>query len=294
MKSIRYILEAIILSIIILGLKMMNPLMASNVGAYFGRRFGPKFGSSKVARKNLARAFPKKSDAEREELLVDVWDNLGRVVGEYAHLRNLTDNYCEIENIEILEDIAKNKQPCLFIGMHQANWEVAAMQLRSIDGLDVGAVYRAPNNPWVEKLLNSLRDYKKGERHFAKSTQGVREMIMHLKEGKQIGLLIDQKYNEGIEANFFGHPAMTSTAYVELAKKFKCPLIPVQMERINGCYFKMTVHPALELDLNKPKEAIKETHALIESWLEKRPAEWLWVHKRWIDNKKQKNAKKVA
>ncbi len=288
MRTIKYFLESIALVFIIITFKVMPPPMASNIGGYIGRRIGPRTGAAKTARANIKIAFPDKSEAEREAILIAMWDNLGRVIGEYPHLRCLTDKYCEIENIEILQDLAENNKPCLFIGMHQANWEVAALSLRSHHGLNVGAVYRAPNNPWAESILQRLRDYKTGEKHFAKSTQGVREMIKHLKDNGQIGLLIDQKYNEGIQASFFNQPAMTSTAYIELARKFDCPIIPVQMERINGCYFRMHIHPALELDLTNAERAIAQTHDVIEGWIKDRPAEWLWVHKRWVQSNKAK------
>tara|TARA_R110002124_G_scaffold64985_2_gene177409 strand:- start:209550 stop:210419 length:870 start_codon:yes stop_codon:yes gene_type:complete len=285
MKLIKHAIEAFLLSILILSLKLMPPMMASNLCGALGRKIGPKTGASRNSSKNIRRAYPKASDTDIEKINTDMWENLGRVIGEYPHLRCLTSVYCEVENIEILQDIAKNQTPCIFIGMHQANWEVAAMRLREQPGLNVGSVYRAPNNKWSAAILQSLRDYKKGEKYFAKSKQGVREMIGHLKNNGQVGILVDQKYNEGIEADFFGHPAMTSTAYIELAKKFKCPLIPVEMQRINKCYFKMTIHPALKLNLDDPAQAVADTHKMIEGWITKRPAEWLWVHKRWKASK---------
>lgn len=289
MNHIKYIFETLALLIIILIFRTMPPPMASNIGAYFALKIGPRTGASKTALANIKRAFPDASQVETDKILIDMWENLGRVIGEYPHLRCLTDKYCEVENIEILENLAENNQPCIFIGMHQANWEVAALRLRSQAGLNVGAVYRAPNNPWVESILQRLRDYKKGEKYFAKSTQGVRDMIKHLKDDGQIGLLIDQKYNEGIQANFFGKPAMTSTSYIELARKFDCPIIPVQMERMSGCYFRMHVHPALDLDFTNAERAVAQTHEVMEGWIKQRPAEWLWVHKRWVQSNKAKN-----
>ena len=286
MKKIKYLFEALLLSLLVLIFKLMPAEMASQIGAKIALRFGLKSGASRAAKANIDAAFPEMDNNAREKILADMWDNLGRVVGEYAHLLVLCESYCEIENIEILEDIAEKQSPALFIGMHQANWEVAAMQLRRFPGLNVGAVYRAPNNPYADSILQALRDYKKGEPSFAKSTRGMRDMIAHLKKNGQIGLLIDQKYNEGTEALFFNRPAMTSTAYIELARKFDCPIIPVQMERMESCFFKMTVHPPLELNLNAPDEALAETHKMLEEWIRAKPAEWLWVHKRWKDSKK--------
>ncbi len=281
MKKIKYLFEAFLLSVMVLIFKLMPPELASDIGAKIALKIGVKTGASRTALSNIAASFPDLDAKAHEKILLSMWDNLGRVIAEYAHLPVLCDNYCEIENSEILSDLAEKQSPALLIGMHQANWEVAAMSLRRFPGLNVGAVYRAPNNPYADSILQALRDYKKGEPSFAKSTRGMRDMIAHLKNNGQIGLLIDQKYNEGTEALFFGRPAMTSTAYIELARKFDCPIIPVQMERMESCFFKMTIHPPLEINLNVPDEALADTHKMIESWISAKPGEWLWVHKRW-------------
>ena len=39
-------------------------------------------------------------------------------------------------------------------------------------------------------------------------------------------MLIDQKMNDGVSVNFFGHQAMTPTAIAKFALKFKCPIVP--------------------------------------------------------------------
>ena len=58
------------------------------VGALM-RSVGPWLPSTASARANLAAAFPEKSPEEIEEILAGVWDNLGRVAAEFAHLDRL-------------------------------------------------------------------------------------------------------------------------------------------------------------------------------------------------------------
>jgi len=41
---------------------------------------------TKLARENLKLAFPEKSDEEIEQILHDMWRNLGRVAAEYVYL----------------------------------------------------------------------------------------------------------------------------------------------------------------------------------------------------------------
>ena len=55
------------------------------------RRLGPWLPEHRVGRANLAAAFPEKSPAEIEQILRGVWDNLGRVGAEFAHLDRLWD-----------------------------------------------------------------------------------------------------------------------------------------------------------------------------------------------------------
>ncbi len=54
------------------------------------RRIGPLFKEHRHARQNLRIAYPGKSAAEIEQILGGVWDNLGRITVEFAHL----DEFC--------------------------------------------------------------------------------------------------------------------------------------------------------------------------------------------------------
>ena len=50
------------------------------------RKVGPLFKEHRLGRENLRAAFPEKSDVEIEQILAGVWDNLGRIAVEFAHL----------------------------------------------------------------------------------------------------------------------------------------------------------------------------------------------------------------
>ena len=62
---------------------------ASAVGGWLGRTLGPRLGVRKIARRNLVAAFPEKSAAEIEAIMVEMWDNLGRVMAEFPHVTRL-------------------------------------------------------------------------------------------------------------------------------------------------------------------------------------------------------------
>lgn len=108
----------------------------------------------------------------------------------------------------------------------------------------------------------------------------MRSVMEALRQGHNIGLLIDQKYNQGMVSEFFGQKAMTSPSFALLAQRYDCTLLPIRVERLQGCRFRVTVYPAF--DTKKPVETIvSEANALLESWIRERPGQWLWLHHRW-------------
>ncbi len=72
-------------------IRLLNPYTAANISAGLLRTVGPWLPEHRVGQKNLRMAFPEKSPAEIERILRGVWDNLGRVAAEFAHIDRLWD-----------------------------------------------------------------------------------------------------------------------------------------------------------------------------------------------------------
>ena len=66
--------------------KRMDRKRSANMAGALMRKIGPLRQEHRIGRDNLHAAFPDKSDAEIETILAGVWDNLGRVAAEFAHL----------------------------------------------------------------------------------------------------------------------------------------------------------------------------------------------------------------
>src|SRR6201993_2153834 len=56
------------------------------------RLVGPLLREQRIARANLTAAFPEKSPEEIERILAGVWDNLGRMGAEFAHLDHIWEH----------------------------------------------------------------------------------------------------------------------------------------------------------------------------------------------------------
>ena len=259
---------------------------ASNVGGWIGRNVGPRLATSRKAKRNLGRAMQGLSAEEQAQIIKGMWDNLGRVVSEYPHIEEIAEERVEIISTDLFDDIVENKKPAIFIGAHIGNWEVFAPLLLKKYGFDIDVTYRAPNNPWAHKLLDKARSLNGRIRTHPKSRSSGKALIDSLKQGRCLGILIDQKYNEGLAIPFFGEPAMTNPIFAKLCQKYKCPLIPVQGIRLEGTRFRAVVHDQIEaFDENgsplSEEHVLEKANSVVESWVREHPDQWLWLHRRW-------------
>ncbi|MSP52591.1 MAG: lipid A biosynthesis lauroyl acyltransferase [Alphaproteobacteria bacterium] len=262
---------------------------ASAIGGAIALAIGPHLPVSRTARRNLKAAFPALDDASIEAIVAAMWNNLGRTAAEYPHL-GAFDCYepggrVEVVGAEVIDRLRDDGAPGIFFGIHQANWEIMALAATQ-RGVPLDQVYRAANNPYVEIVFQRIRHDALRGRHHKKGTVAARALIKTIKEGGHLAMLVDQKQNDGIAIPFFGRPAMTAPAIARLALKYDCPVIAARIERLGGARFRMTILPPLAFtrsgDTNADIVAAMTTiNALIETWIRERPAEWLWLHRRW-------------
>lgn len=280
MKNIRYMIEAILIGIAFLFFKIMPVTWASATGGWIGRTVGPRLGASRKALTNLEKAMPEMDQAQREKTIRGMWDNLGRVIAEYPHLKKIIRTRTEIIGDEYIRELDVEK-PCVFMGGHFANWELYAFYFNYISNISVNAVYRAPNNPYVGKILEFCRKTGKMGGYLPKSMAGTKAIVKTMKDSGRLAILIDQKYNQGIPVAFFGRPAMTSGAFAQLAEKFNAPIIPVRVERLKGCRFRLSLYPPFYTEGRSEADIILQAHGFLEDWIRQRPEQWLWLHRRW-------------
>jgi KDO2-lipid IV(A) lauroyltransferase len=262
---------------------------ASNAGAGFARTFGPITSAHRTARYNMRLAFPCITPVEEREMLDAMWDNLGRVVGEFPHLSSMglftPASRAEFEGLDILDRYVGTGKAGVFVSGHFANWEVmpAAIVRR---GVDCRVTYRPANNIWVDDTIVKARaDY--GVRLFApKGPSGGVSLMRILAKGGSVAMMNDQKYETGVEAPFFGHLCKTADGPSRLAYRFKAPLQTMTVKRLSGAHFKVAIQEPMMMDFDAPiDEAVHASVLRINQFMEenilKAPEQWFWVHARW-------------
>ncbi|MEK6733512.1 MAG: lipid A biosynthesis lauroyl acyltransferase [Pseudomonadota bacterium] len=285
MKKIRYILEYILVKSWLTLLRFLPLEQASNFGSKLFRFIGMKLKVSQTAYQNIKMIFPELNDLEIKNIILDVWDNFGRMSAETPIFLSMSkENLAQHVNITGIENFYKVKDKrAIFFTAHMANWEVASKALNA-HGTRFHAVYRAANNKLVDNLINNDIRAKIDMPLIPKGKAGAKQVIATILAEQHIVMLIDQKMNDGIKVPFLGKDAMTAPAIASLALKYNCPIIPIHITRKNKYYFDIDILPQLELHKKDTKTIMIEINEIIGSWVRKTPGQWFWLHKRWIDS----------
>jgi len=264
--------------------RLAGPDLASAVGGRIARFIGPKLGTSKRARRNLARFMPELDEAARERIVAEVWENLGRTAAEYPHIAYLAAHRVEIRGMEHGAAAHARGKSLIFISGHFANWEVMPPIVKRW-GLSLHIVYRALNNPLVDELIARCRG-EGAASAIPKSFEGAKRVMKLISMNEHFGMLLDQKQNDGIAVPFFGAPAMTTPVPAIFAQRFGVALLPIQIERLGGARFRVTAHPAIDIPDSGDRRAdtlaiMTAVNDRLESFVRANPGQWLWLHKRW-------------
>lgn len=288
LKEIRYFAEAVVVKFGMWIFSLMSAQTASDVAASIAKFVGKKIPVHKLAAKNLGKALPELTQTEKEKILDDMWDNLGRIVGEFVHIAE-----CPVEKIENLiempEETHLNLQAIkasgkggIIFGAHLGNWEIGPKVFLKY-GLNVSTVYRPLNNPYVEKMTANLR----GVELIGKSSGGSRKIVEVIKKGGFVIILADQKITEGEPVKFFHDDAITTTSIARIALKYDVALIPARAIRL-GKNFKFRVEAEKALAIQRSDDLNSDVLSLtrsinhkLEEWIKQHPSQWFWVHNRW-------------
>lgn len=285
-------LEALAARTALAVLRRLGPVGASNAGGAVCRIIGPRLPVSRIADANLRLAMPELDAPARRAVIRAVWDNLGRTVGEFPHIAALPENPAsgpgwDVVGAEHLAAQVARGDPVIFMSGHIGNWEMLPPGVAR-HGLPFASFYRAAGNPLVDGMIRALREAAMGETvpMFAKGARGARGALAHIARGGRLGMLVDQKMNDGIEATLFGHPAMTAPALAAMALRYRCPVIPGYVERLGPARLRIHVEPPLALPDSGDRQAdiLALTQAVndrLEGWVRARPGTWLWLHRRW-------------
>jgi KDO2-lipid IV(A) lauroyltransferase len=267
----------------------------ANFAAALMRRIGPLFKEHRLGRAQLRAAFPEKSDAEIETILSGVWDNLGRIAIEFAHLDEFsvegfgtpTSDVITYppESKERYDWIMKSGRATIGFAAHLANWELPGVGAKLI-GAKSAVLFRRPNIGAVSDVIIKLREPLMGEL-IATGLDAPVKLARHLQAGIHVGMLADQHYSKGVEVMFFGRPCLANPLIAMLARQTELPIYGMRVVRNpdgNSFWGEVSdpVEPVRGADGRvEIKGTMQAVTSVIEGWIRQYPEQWLWLHRRW-------------
>lgn len=243
----------------------------------------------KLTAKNLALAFPEKSEKERQEIARDFYHQFCNTIVESIYGYRCSDEEMRervvFENMEEVNRLVDAAGGGIFMLAHFGNWEwQASVQQWVSPGVTELNVYRRLKNKGMDKLMLAIRAKRGGE--CVEKQRILREMVRYRAEKKPvtIGLLSDQKPRPEVTRTWveFLHQ---ETGFLDggevLGKKFGYPVFYAYITRTERGYYRTD----MRLLSAKPQETaegqITKAYAkALEQNIQEQPELWLWTHNR--------------
>jgi Kdo2-lipid IVA lauroyltransferase/acyltransferase len=271
-----------------------DPFRTADLFGRVARLIGPMTPEQRIGRANLTAAFPEKSAEEIETILAGVWDNLGRLGAEFAHLDHIWDydlDHPENSRIEVsprtfelFAQLRSAGKPALIFASHLGNWELPAVAAVA-HGIDAAILFRRPNIASANRIIEKTRAVKMGTLIPAGRDAPLR-MAEALRNGLIVGMLVDQYFTNGVDVIFFGRKTRANPTLARLLRQIECPVHGVRVVRLPGNRFRAEISEEIkpvrdvsgQIDIQGTMQAIT---SVIEGWIREYPDQWLWLHRRW-------------
>jgi KDO2-lipid IV(A) lauroyltransferase len=275
--------------------RYFDPIKTANLFGRVTRFIGRRLREDQIGRANLKAAFPEKSPEEIETILAGVWDNLGRVGAEFAHLDHIWDydpdhpeKNSRIEfgprTKELFEQLRDDGKPALIFTGHLGSWELPALGAVA-HGLDAAILYRRPNIESADRAIEQIRAVNMGTLIPAGRDAPLR-LAEALHNGRHVAMLVDQYLTNGVEVTFFGRKTRANPMLARLLRQVECPIHGVRIIRLPAHRFRAELSEEVrpvrdasgQIDIQGTMQAVT---SVVEGWIREYPDQWLWLHRRW-------------
>lgn len=250
---------------------------------------------------NLRRVFGASlPEREIERLAQAHYAHLARLAGEFVRYRWLSPRrkraLVRVEGVEHFTKAWEAKRGILVLTGHFGNFEVATlaglMQFPEVRGR-IHFVRRPIKPRWLDALVNR-RMHEAGFGTLGKRGS-LDEVLALLERGDAIVVPFDQhaQVPDGIEVEFFGHPAGTFKSLAIIALATGAPVLPAAAWREpDGTHVLRFESPLATIECADPNEEIRRNtrayNAALERLVVRHPEQWWWVHRRWKAMRKRR------
>ena len=229
-----------------------------------------------------AVALAKRAFEESGKLLVEVikYDQLFKQENFVVNASEKTREYL----------FGKDFRGMIMVTAHYGNWELAGGAIATALHSRMTSLMRHFSNPRIGALF--MRTREAGNHILADKRRGVRPLLKALSKHEIATMLIDQHASskEGVECEFFGHPARVHMTPALLHLRTGIPILPEVNTRLPGedFRFEMTCGELIRYTPTGDKERdvallTQQCISALEELIRRHPEQWLWAPRHWLD-----------
>jgi Kdo2-lipid IVA lauroyltransferase/acyltransferase len=240
-----------------------------------------------VARDNLRRCFPQRSESEIDALLDRYYRQLSQVAAEFIKMADMSADqlrsHLELRHVERVRAETAAGRSVLLLGAHQCNWEWTLQATVLFLGVPIDAAYKPLHAASFDRELRKLR-CRYGA-HLIAAKKLVREVVRRRGQLHAVALHADQMPSSsgrrqwltflGRETAFYPGPA-------EIARLTGYAAFFVPMRRVSRGRYQLDLVPICAAGERLDPQVFTARYAdLVEAMILENPADWTWVHRRW-------------
>ena len=178
----------------------------------------------------------------------------------------------------------------IIVSAHCGNWEISGNAISRALGRNMTSLMRPFSNPLIGELF--MRHRCSGTHQTFDKRTGIRPLLKALYRREIATVLIDQHAaaKDGVECEFFGHPARAHVSPALLHLRTGIPILPEVTVRLPGddFRFQMTAGELIRYAPTGDKErdvavVTQMCMSALEKLIRRTPEQWLWAPRHWLD-----------
>jgi KDO2-lipid IV(A) lauroyltransferase len=250
----------------------------------------------RLLNENLQIAFPEMTAAERQKIILKMWEHLFLMGVEVSlagrKIRDLNwKRHIRIFGVNPLMSVLNQDRPVIIVTGHFGNFEIGGFALGVLT-YPSHTVARSLDNRYLNTFIKNFRE-STGQFIISKKG-GSEEIIEILNEQGLMALLVDQSAGKkGCMVDFFGKPASTFKTIGLLALKYNAPIVicySLRRQDDDGEFepLKFDIHITAVLDPEDLPSGVQSVRGVtqwftkkLEEGIRKKPEQYWWLHRRW-------------
>lgn len=235
---------------------------------------------------NLLIAFPEKAVEERKAIMKEFYHNFCDTFLEMVKMFSWSEDEIKKRftcNIEVMNDFVGMEQNVLIVSGHYFNWEMANLGLGALSKMPFVVVYMPIRSKAMERIMYDLR--RKTGVILVPATDFQNRVREHTKTQHALILVGDQSPGnptKGYWTNFFSKPAPFPRGPEMGARRNNNVVIYADFYKVKRGYYNCELE-VIASNASGYKEG-RITRLIvdkIENSIRRRPANYLWSHRRW-------------